>query len=132
MKKIKTFLNTFELENLEQIMLKTVIEFVSDRDGAEEILENESDSDCENILGPFLKNLNLNLEEFGFEKDNGEKFGFSWESSDDDNTFAFESLAHDMCLFVTQVQQSVELNDGVVDESIENVFFEQLWNDDPY
>ena len=113
-------------------MLKTVIEFVSDRDGAEEILENESDSDCENILGPFLKNLNLNLEEFGFEKDNGEKFGFSWESSDDDNTFAFESLAHDMCLFVTQVQQSVELNDGVVDESIENVFFEQLWNDDPY
>ena len=113
-------------------MLNTVIEFVNDSDRAEEILENESDSDCENILGPFLKNLGLNLQEFGFEEDKGEKFGFSWESSDDDNTFAFESLVHDMCLFVTQVQQSMELNDGVVDESIENVFFEQLWNDDPY
>ena len=133
MKKIKEFLNSFELENLEYIMFETVIEFVNGRDGAEEILYDESDNDSENIIGPFLKKLGLKLEEFGFERDSQEKFGFGWESTDDDNSFAFESLMHDMCLFLNQCAQCVSSHDDeVLDDSFKDeVFFEQLWNDEP-
>ena len=134
MKKIKEFLNSFELENLEHIMFETVVEFVNGRDGAEEILENESDNDAENIMGPFLKKLGLKLEEFGFEKDSQETLGFGWESTDDDNTFAFESLMHDMSFFLNQCAESVSCHvDEVLDDSVFGVpTFEQLWNDEPY
>jgi hypothetical protein len=133
-KKIKEFLNSFELENLEYIMFETVVEWLNGRDGAEEILYNESDNDAENIIGPFSKKLGLKLEEFGFEKDSQETFGFGWESTDDDNTFAFESLMHDMSFFLNQCAESVSCHvDEVLDDSVFGVpTFEQLWNDEPY
>ena len=132
MKKIREFMNSID-DGLGAILFDSIKDFVNGRRDVQKILEEELDeAECENILSNFIIKIGLDLGEFGFEEDSNQKFGFSWESVDEDNTFAFESVWHDVTEVIVGVIDDVEIEGSLDESQRDSIYLQGRWDDDPY
>jgi len=130
MKKLLDVLNSVEEKELNKVMFDSVLEHCASYPD-EHIIKILNDDyeifGSQYILAVFLKNLKINLSEFGFEEDESSEYGYSDESSDEDNSIVFTyGLLQDVNEFVEECIGLAQDNDGELEESPK---LGRLWNE---
>ena len=135
MKKLSDFLNAVSEDELNETLFNSVLEYINlflePDESIFEFLNDESeDIYCGGILNVFIKNLKLDLSDYGFEEDDESEWGYSLESEDADNELVFgEGLFQDVNEFVTSCMSIAEYNDDKLEESPK---LQRLWNDESW